>query len=159
MWLTMANQSEKESRKAVAKETCAAIDISRDLDKKNEKKRVGIACAVDLRRPKIKWRRRTGSGACYLNDLVLGASREFRQIQFQLADAYAELDEKEKELQAKDKEIALLQKEKELRAKDKEIALLQKEKVLRAKEIALLQDLLTMVMAISSNAVAKETYI
>ena len=37
---------------------------------------MGIACAVDLRRPKIKWRRRTGSGACYLNDLGLGASRE-----------------------------------------------------------------------------------
>ena len=73
----MAKQSEKESGRAVAKEACDVIDISRGLDKKNETKRVGIASAVDLRRPKMKWQRRSsGPRACYRHKLVLGASRK-----------------------------------------------------------------------------------
>lgn len=53
------------------------MDISRWFDKRNETKRAGIASSVDLCRPKTRWQRRNGPGACYLNELVrLGAPKE-----------------------------------------------------------------------------------
>jgi len=60
MRLTMATEKETKNFSVVAKESGDAIDISRCFDKKNETKRAGIASAVDLRRPKTRWRQRNG---------------------------------------------------------------------------------------------------